>query len=255
MGTFDPNLLSFSLLFIASLFAGFVDSIAGGGGLISLPALISVGLPPQIALGTNKLQGTFGALSAAYTYARNGAAPLKPIRWGILYTFLGALLGAWAIQQMDAGFLKHLIPWLLLLVLSYTLASPRLGFKARRAIMPPNRFFLVFGLSLGFYDGFFGPGAGSFWTAAFLVLMGLEMTQASGYTKVVNFTSNIVALAMFVVGNNVLYSAGIIMAIGQIVGASVGSSLAIKKGARFIRPVFLTMVFLTLARMVYLNYA
>jgi uncharacterized protein len=252
--SFEPTVLNCLFLFGASLFAGFVDAIAGGGGLISLPALLSVGLPPQIALGTNKLQGSFGAFSAAYTYSRRGTAPLKPLIAGILHTFIGAMLGALAIQQLDAAFLKHLIPILLFVVLVYTLVSPRLGYEERRAMMPAPLFYMLFGLVLGFYDGFFGPGAGSFWTAAFLVFMGVSMTQAVGNTKVVNFTSNIVALGVFMFSGSVLYSVGLLMAVGQVIGARIGSNLAINKGTRFIRPLFLTIVFVTLARMVYLNY-
>ena len=114
--------------------------------------------------------------------------------------------------------------------------------------------YILFGLSLGFYDGFFGPGTGSFWTAALLVLLGYDMTQAAGTTRIMNFTSNIVALCVFIVGHNVLYRAGIYMAAGQIIGARIGSGLAIRNGARFIRPLFLVVVFLTIARLGYLYY-
>jgi len=254
MDTIHLSVLLHGLLFGAGLFAGFVDSIAGGGGLISLPVLLSVGLPPQLALGTNKLQGTFGALSAACNYVRKDKTTFSELYIGIAFTFVGAMLGAWAIQQLNAAFLKHLIPFLLLSVLVYTLLSKKLGHEARQAIMPRRLFYLIFGLGLGFYDGFFGPGTGSFWTAAYLVFMGLQMTRATGYTKVMNFTSNIVALAVFVANRNVLYSVGLTMALGQIIGARIGSNLAIRNGARFIRPFFLTIVFITLARMIYVNY-
>ena len=120
--------------------------------------------------------------------------------------------------------------------------------------MKPFFFYLIFGTTLGFYDGFFGPGAGSFWTAALLVFLGMEMTAAAGHTRVMNFTSNIVALGLFALGDNVLYSAGLTMAAGQIIGARVGSGLAIKKGAGFIRPPFLTVVFITILRLIHVNY-
>ena len=244
----------FAILFSGGLLAGFVDSIAGGGGLISLPVLLSVGLPPQLALGTNKLQGSFGTLSAALNYIRKGEADLKSSLPGIVFTLIGALTGAWSIQRLDPGFIKNIIPVLLLVVFVYTLFSKDLGMKNRHALMGTNGFFCIFGLGLGFYDGFFGPGTGSFWTAAFLVVLGLNMTKAAGYTRIMNFTSNVVALATFIVGGNVIYSAGICMALGQIIGARIGSGLAIKKGARFIRPVFLSVVFLTIARLGYVYY-
>ncbi|MBU1171774.1 MAG: TSUP family transporter [Proteobacteria bacterium] len=243
-----------ALLFATGLCAGFVDSIAGGGGLIALPVLLSAGLPPQLALGTNKLQGTCGTLTATINYIRKGEVRLKEALYGIGFTFIGAAAGAWAIQQMDGGFLKHLIPILLVLVFIYTVATPKLGFSEKKPTLTTPVFYLVFGLILGFYDGFFGPGTGSFWTAAFLLLLGLNMTKAAGYTRVMNFTSNIVSLTVFIIGGNVWFAAGLCMGAGQIIGARAGSGLAIKKGAAFIRPVFITVVFLTIARLVYVNY-
>lgn len=234
--------------------AGFVDSIAGGGGLISLPVLLSVGLPPQLALGTNKLQGSFGTFSASCNYIRYGKVDLKSSISGIFFTFIGAVLGAGLIQRLDPAFIKHLIPILLMAVFFYTLVSKDLGLATRRALMKPRMFFFGFGLALGFYDGFFGPGTGSFWTVALMVLLGQDMTEAAGVTRIMNFTSNIVALFVFVIGHNVLYSAGLCMAGGQIIGARIGSGMAIKKGARFIRPIFLSVVFLTIVRLGYIYY-
>ncbi len=250
----DLSLLTFILLFFTGLLAGFVDSIAGGGGLISLPVLLSIGLPPQLALGTNKLQGSFGTLSATINFIRKGKASLSDNVSGIAFTFIGAVIGAWAIQQIEAGFIRHIIPFMLLFVLIYTLLAKDLGTVQGRAKMGKNLFFMIFGLLLGFYDGFFGPGTGAFWTGALLILLGLDMTSATGTTRIMNFTSNIVALAVFVIGGNVLYSAGLTMAGGQIIGARIGSSMAIKKGAPFIRPIFLTMVCLTIVRLIYVNY-
>ncbi|MCP4347564.1 MAG: TSUP family transporter [Desulfobacterales bacterium] len=244
----------FAVLFTSGLLAGFIDSVAGGGGLITLPVLLSVGLPPQLALGTNKLQGSFGTLSASYNYIKKGEVKLKDCHIGILYTFIGAAAGSWAVQMLNPLFIKHVIPFLLLFVLFYTLFSPKLGDDDHEPRMKQNMFFLVFGMGLGFYDGFFGPGTGSFWTAVLCIFLGFNMTKASGITRVMNFTSNIVALSLFIIGNNVLYSVGIIMAIGQVIGARIGSNLAIQKGARFIRPVFLTVVLITIVRLVYLNY-
>jgi uncharacterized membrane protein YfcA len=250
----DLSAVSFGLLFLTGIVAGFVDSIAGGGGLISLPILLSVGIPPQMALGTNKLQGSFGTLAAAATFIRKGTVHLNENRHGIFFTFMGAVLGAWSIQQIDAGFIRHIIPVMLLFVFFYTLFSRDLGTCPGRPKMAKDLFFILFGLGLGFYDGFFGPGTGSFWTGGLLIVMGMDMTTAAGTTRIMNFTSNVVALAVFILGGNVLYSAGLCMAAGQVIGAGAGSSMAIKRGAAFIRPIFLTMVFLTIFRLVYVNY-
>lgn len=252
--TTDLTISTYTLLFLTGLCSGFVDSIAGGGGLIALPVLLSVGLPPEIALGTNKLQGSFGTLSASYNYIKKGVVKFNESMSGILFTLIGAILGACTIQQMEAGFIEEVIPILLLFVFIYTFFSKDLGYRSTSPKMPQHLFFFLFGLGLGFYDGFFGPGTGSFWTAALLILLGLNMKKASGITRIMNFTSNIVALTLFIIGGNVLYSAGICMAAGQVIGARTGSSLAIKKGIRFIRPIFLTVVFLTIVRLIYLTY-
>jgi uncharacterized membrane protein YfcA len=243
-----------AVLFFGGLLAGFVDSIAGGGGLIALPVLLSAGLPPSLALGTNKFQGSFGTLSASYNFIRKGKVDLKKSWVGIVFTLVGAGAGAGLIQHLDPSFLKNLIPIMLMVVFVYTLLNKQLGFKRREARMPQQGFFILFGLGLGFYDGFFGPGTGSFWTAALLVLLGYDMTRAAGTTRIMNFTSNIVALGIFIAGDNVLYQAGICMAVGQIIGARLGSGLAIRNGARFIRPIFLAVVFMTIARLGYLYY-
>lgn len=254
MPEFELTIPIFMILFSGGFCAGFVDSIAGGGGLISLPVLLSVGLPPQLALGTNKLQGTFGTLSSSYHYLRSGTVVLSEMVAGIGFTFIGAALGAWLIQLLDPGFIRHLIPIMLLLVLVYTILSKDLGIKSRDASMGKSFFFFLFGVALGFYDGFFGPGTGSFWTVALMILMGYDMTRAAGATRIMNFTSNIVALTVFMIGQNVFYAAGLSMALGQIIGARLGSGMAIQRGVRFIRPIFLTVVFFTIVRLGYLNY-
>ncbi|MBW2682106.1 MAG: TSUP family transporter [Deltaproteobacteria bacterium] len=241
-------------LFCVGFVSGLVDSIAGGGGLIALPALLFIGLPPQMALGTNKLQGSFGTFTAAWNYIKKGPATLREAVPGIFFTLLGATSGTLLIQSLDSALIKPLIPVLLLLVFIYTLFSGHLGKEDRAPKMNKNIFYALFGICLGFYDGFFGPGTGSFWTVAFMFFAGFNMTKATGYTKIMNFTSNIVALFWFILGGNVVYSIGLTMAAGQVVGARIGSNLAIKNGTGFIRPIFLTVVLFTIMRLVYMNY-
>jgi len=242
------------LLVFVGFLAGMVDSIAGGGGLIALPALLFIGLPPQVALGTNKLQGSFGTLSAAYNYIRKGQVTLKGALSGIIFTFIGATVGSCLVQRLDPGFIKPLIPFMLLAVFVYTLFAKNLGFTDRKAKLNALVFYAIFGIALGFYDGFFGPGTGSFWTVAFMYFLGANMTRATGYTKVMNFTSNIVALIWFILGGNVYYKIGLTMAAGQLIGARMGSNLAIHNGARFIRPFFLWVIFLTIVRLIYTSF-
>ena len=242
------------LLFGTGLVAGFVDSIAGGGGLITLPVLLSFGISPPQALGTNKLQSTFGSGSAAWHYAEAKTVPLRDCARGFALSFFGAALGALAVQQVDPSFLRRLIPMLLLAVAAYTLLKPQLGEKDLQPRMPHGRFDLVFGLTIGFYDGFFGPGTGTFWTMAYMLALGFNMTRATGYTKVMNFASNLSSLALFLAGGKVLFTAGLTMGVGQWLGARLGSRMVIARGTKFIRPIFIAVVLALTAKLIYDNY-
>ena len=242
------------ILFFTGTLAGFVDSIAGGGGLIAMPVLFSIGLPPAVALGTNKFQASFGSFSAALNYVRKGVVRVDKCIRGICFTLIGAALGAFTIQLIAGDFLEKLVPVLLLVVFCYTLLTPQMGYQVSEPKMGSDGFYVVFGLGLGFYDGFFGPGTGSFWMAAFLIVFGMDMRQAAGHTKIMNFTSNIVSLIVFLIGGKVLFGAGLCMAAGQFLGARAGSALAIQKGAGIIRPVFLFIVFVTIVKLAWQTY-
>jgi uncharacterized membrane protein YfcA len=248
------ELWQYPLLFLVGLVAGTVDAVAGGGGLITIPALLNLGLPVPLALGTNKFQSSFGSVSASVHFVRCGAVHLRDCRAGILTTLMGALLGAFVVQQIDATILKHVVPWLLAAILVYMLFRPQVGTEDREARLAPGLFYLVFGLGLGFYDGFFGPGTGSFWAIALVLLLGRSFTRATAITKVMNATSNVASLALFAAAGLVHVGAGLAMAAGQIVGGRIGAGLVVTRGARFIRPVFLTMVSLTLARLIWVSY-
>lgn len=188
------------LLFMAGLLAGLIDSIAGGGGLITVPVLLGVGLPPQVALGTNKLQASFGSGSAMLTFIRSGTVSLGDCRTGILFTAVGAILGTVTVQLLDPALLRLVIPWLLMGIVLYTVLTPRMGFDDIHPRMSRGPFFLLAGLILGFYDGFLGPGTGSFWVISLIFALGFNLIKATGYTKVMNFTSNITSLIMFILG-------------------------------------------------------
>ena len=243
------------LLFLVGLVAGFVDSIAGGGGLITLPVLLSFGLDPRHALGTNKLQATFGSGSAAWHYARAGTVQVKDCTRGFLLSLLGAALGTLAVRQVDPSFLKRFIPILLIAVAVYTLLRPQLGEKDLHPRMSRGAFDLIFGLLIGFYDGFFGPGTGTFWTMAFMLGLGFNMTRATGYAKVMNFASNLSSLVFFLPGGNVGWAAGLVMGVGQVLGAKAGSHMVITRGTRFIRPIFISAVLALTLKLLYDTYA
>jgi len=219
-----------------------------------VPVLLSFGLDAPVALGTNKLQAAVGSGSAAWHYARAKTVPLEDCARGFVLSLLGAALGTLAVERMDPSFLKRFIPILLLMVAIYTLLKPGLGDKDLRPRLAREWFDLTFGLGLGFYDGFFGPGTGTFWTMAFMLCLGFNLTKATGYTKVMNFASNLSSLAFFLLAGNVRFTAGITMAIGQLIGAKIGASMVIAKGTKFIRPIFISVVLALTLQLLYRAY-
>lgn len=244
----DLPLISLGFLFGAAVFGGFIDSIAGGGGIITLPALLAVGIPPHFALGTNKLQSSFGSFTAALNYRRGNLVRFRELTLGIGFTALGAFFGTTTIQALSADLLKQVIPALLVAIFVYMLCNPKLGVMHKPHRIAPWLFYLIFGCVIGFYDGFFGPGTGSFWTIAFAIWLGFDLKKATAHTKVLNFISNIVALVTFVLGGHVILFTGLIMGIGQVFGAFVGSHLVLRRGTRFVRIFFLCAVAATIAK-------
>lgn len=242
------------LLSLAGILAGFIDSIAGGGGIITVPALLSAGLPPHLALGTNKLQSSFGSFTATLRYRRSHLVKIRRTVWGIVFTTVGASIGTFTIQRISPAFLQKAIPILLLVVFNYMLLSPKAGAQRSRSRLAPLPFYALVGVGIGFYDGFFGPGTGSFWTVAFVVLLGHELKEATAHTKVMNFTSNVVSLIAFALGGHVVLIPGLVMGVGEVVGAALGSQLVIRRGVGFIRVFFLTVVAITVVRLVYVTY-
>ncbi len=230
----DPATLA--LLTLAATVAGFIDAIAGGGGLITLPALLIAGVPPAQAIATNKLQGTFGVASASVNYWRAGEIDLPLLKTAIVATAAGAALGALLVSRVDPAFLRPVMPWALIAAAAYFALSPYLRDHAPRTALAPLAFAFAAAAPIGLYDGFFGPGAGSLYTLAFLIAGGAGLMAATARAKVLNFTSNIVSLAVFVMAGQVDFAAGLPMAFGQAAGAWVGSHVALKHGAWIIRP-------------------
>jgi len=244
----------YPLLFLTGLAAGFVDSIAGGGGLITIPVLLNIGMPPQLALGTNKLQATFGSGSAAWHYGRAGLIDFNACRIGVLFTLIGATGGTLLVSQLPTDLLKQSIPWLLVVIALYFIFQPRLGEADRTARLDARGFHLIFGLGIGFYDGFLGPGTGTFWAMAYLLGLGFNLTRATAHTKVMNFTSNVASLAVFFAGGHCHLGAGLSMGLGQLLGARLGSKAVMRGGAKFIRPIFITVVLAVTARLLWQNF-
>lgn len=244
----------YPLLFATGFAAGLVDSIAGGGGLIAVPMLLTLGLPVPDALGTNKFQSMCGTFSATRHYVRQGLVDFRACRVGLVATFVGALIGVLTVQRIDSQVLARLIPWLLVLIFFYTIFRPKVGQQDHPPRMGTTAFYIIVGLGMGFYDGFFGPGAGLFWTILLIVLLGQNFTKATGHTKVMNLMSNVVSVAVFAYAGLIHFGAGITMGVGQVIGARIGSGMVTKRGASFVRPVFLVVVGAMLIRLLWVNY-
>lgn len=244
------------ILLGVALVAGFVDSIAGGGGLLTIPALMSVGLSPAQALATNKLQACAGSFSASVYFIRKGMVKLKDLDFAIFMTFVGSALGTVLVQMIDAGVLAQLIPFLMLAIAAYFLFAP--GAKdgeGSKAKMSMTLFACTAGIGVGFYDGFFGPGTGSFFAIAFVSLMGFTLTKATAHTKILNFTSNISSLLFFIAGGQVVWMVGGVMIIGQFIGAQLGSKVVMNKGQKIIRPMIVTISLVMTGKLLWEQYA
>ena len=228
--------------------AGLVDAIAGGGGLLTVPALLATGLPPQLVLATNKGQAAFGAVSSFVSFWSKGGIDRHRALRGFVCGFLGSLAGARVLLLVRPEPLKPIILVLLLAAAGFV-AYPRKAIPhprpwAMQALAP-----IAFGL--GFYDGFFGPGVGSMLIIAFVLVFGDTLTRASGNAKVVNLASNLAALLLFSVKGAVLWRIALPMAAANATGAFVGARLAVKRGDRFVRVIVLLVVTLLVVKMAY----
>ena len=231
------------LLFFVAAIAGWVDVIAGGGGLLTIPALILVGVPPAAAVATNKLQGSFGTAIASVYFVRKGAVDLTKIKLPICMTLLGSLAGSWFILQIDATALALFLPVLLVATGLYFLLAPNIDNQQRKQKIPLIAFALIIAPLLGFYDGFFGPGTGSFMALALVLCCGHSLPLATAHAKILNFTSNISSLAYFIIYGDIIWLAGLAMIAGQILGAVAGAKLVLKNGSALIKPVIVIVCF------------
>ena len=224
------------LLILAAFVAGFVDSIAGGGGLISVPALLLAGANPVEALATNKLQGTFGAGTAMVTYARAGHVRLRDQLGMAVISAIGGGLGALVAHLIPVGVLRVVMPVILVAVALFFALKPGLSDSDRVERIRPGVFAATAVPLIAGYDGFFGPGTGSFFMLAFVMLAGFGVLKATAHTKLLNFSSNIGSLCVFIPSGAMWWAVGLGMAAAQVAGASLGARLAMRVGARLIKP-------------------
>lgn len=233
------------LVFLAS----FVDAIAGGGGLISLPAYLVAGLPPVYAAGSNKFSSSFGTLLATIRYFRGGKLLWKPALCAVIGALPGAYVGAELLkvtpERFVSIFMLVAVPAVALLLVLRRDRQPEPKPVTGRTLVEC----LGVGLACGFYDGFFGPGTGTFLILLFTWLIGMDMVCASGTAKPVNLASNVAALTSFIIGGNVVYRLAIPAMICSLIGGYAGSAMALKRGARFIRVMMLAVMALLVIRM------
>jgi len=224
------------LLALAAFLAGFIDSIAGGGGLISVPALMLGGYSPVEALGTNKLQGLFGAGSATLTYAAKGHVDLSR-QWRVaILSAAGGAIGALLATIVPGEVLRLVLPIVLIAIALYFALKPNMDDVDRTERITPFVFGATIVPAIGFYDGVFGPGTGSFFMLAFVALAGYGVLKATAHTKLLNFASNLGGFAVFAMVGAVAWKTGLVMGVAQFLGARLGAGLAIRKGARLIKP-------------------
>ncbi|WP_334181451.1 TSUP family transporter [Novosphingobium sp.] len=233
---------AFSFLILIALMAGSIDALAGGGGLLTIPALMAAGVPPVAALATNKLQSTIGTGSAVLTFLRAGRIDMKAFAIPAAGAFAGSVLGATAVQHVNPSFLAGFVPVLLIAMGFYFLLAPKMSDEDRHARLGHVGITAVCSV-IGFYDGFFGPGTGSFLTTALVALAGLGLVRAIANTKFINLATNVAGLLAMIAGGEVLWILGFSMAAANIAGNQIGAWLAIRFGGRGVRPLLVVMSF------------
>ncbi len=248
----DPTTLF--LLCLVAFFAGFIDAIAGGGGLLTVPALLTAGLPPHLVLGTNKLAATFGSLTASYTYYRKKL--FDPLFWrhALLATAVGAFIGVLVVDNISKEKLETVLPVVILLAALYSLFAklPQDDQHMLPQASRRNRWTQrLQGLTLGFYDGIAGPGTGSFWMVSSMALYKINLLLTSGLARTMNFVSNGVALVTFGVLGHLHYQLGIAMGLCLMAGSYLGAHTAIRYGSKLIKPLFILMVMAIAGRLLY----
>ena len=252
----NPDLLNpeilLLLLTIAGI-AGFIDAIAGGGGLLILPVLLWTGLTPAQALATNKLQAVFGSFSATVRFLRQGTIDLRSMIRAIIFAFIGSACGTICIQLIDSAALEKLIPVLLISFALYFLFSPRVGDEDAKPRISLDLFSFTIAFVIGFYDGFFGPGTGSFFAMAFVMLLGYNLIKATAHAKLLNFTSNLAALIFFIIGGQVIWKVGLVMAVGQFIGGYLGAYMVLRHGSSLIRPLLVIISLSITLKLLFFN--
>jgi hypothetical protein len=247
------------LMCFFSLLAGFIDAVVGGGGLIQLPAILILmpGVPFPTLLGTNKFASMFGTTMAVYRYTRHVAVDWSTVVPATIAAFVCAFLGSRVVSLLNPALLRPLVLVLLIAVAIYVFVVKELGLihQPKHARLKARWLGILVGAALGFYDGFFGPGTGSFLIFAFVGIFGFDFLSASASAKVVNLATNVASVIYFAATDQLLYGLGFAMALCSVIGATLGSHLAIAKGSKFVRIFFLLIVGALIAKLAHTMFA
>ncbi|WCT73401.1 TSUP family transporter [Sphingomonas naphthae] len=233
-----PDIIA--LLALVAFVAGFIDALAGGGGLLTLPALLAAGIPPVAAIATNKLQSTFGTGGAFLAFARKGHIDFRRFALPGLAALIGSAGGAFTLTMVDPTFLKAFIPLLLIAMAIYFVAAPKMSDVDRHARLGQAGLCAAIAV-IGFYDGFFGPGTGSFFTTLLVAAGGLGLVRAIAHTKFLNFTTNVAAVMLMIAGGHVIWLLGGAMAVASVAGNQAGALAAMRFGGKGVRPLLVVM--------------
>jgi uncharacterized protein len=238
----------FLLVFVA-FFAGLISSIAGSGGILTLPALLWAGLPPLNALATNKVQSSLGTLSSVWNFFRRGHLDIKPLRLSVALAVAGSVTGTLVVQSLDTALLTRLIPFLLLAIAMFFLLSPKVSAADHPQRISQRWFACTAALAMGFYGGFFGPGMGSIMPFLFVWLLGHNLVKATAETKLMILAVNGTSALIFVFSGYVIWSLAFTMSVAQVFGARLGSNLVIKRGSGFVQPIITGVTLLMALRL------
>ena len=245
---FSVNLLI--ILFLVAIAAGFIDTLAGGGGLITMPALLLSGVPPLAALGTNKLQGSVGTATSTYMMLKHKRIQWHKVKYLMLLAFIGSALGSIAVQFVNVEVLSFIIPIVLLLITVYFAISPMPKEERSKPRLSKTKYKYMVVPTIGWYDGMFGPGTGSFFSLAGVSLRGYGLVNSTAIAKALNFSTNIASLFVFIIAGKFVLILGITMMFGQLIGAWFGSHCLFNIKPVYLRAIVICMCLGMLAKYV-----
>jgi uncharacterized membrane protein YfcA len=234
-----------------AFFAGLISSIAGSGGILTLPALLWAGLPPLSALATNKVQSSIGTLSSAWNFFRHGHIDIKPLIPVLFLGFIGSVTGTLAVQQLDSEILLKLIPFLLIAIAIYFLTMPKISPGDSQPKISQGWFACTAGLGMGFYGGFFGPAMGSIFPFLLVWLVARNLVTATAETKLMILVVNGTSAVIFIAGGHVLWGLAIAMSVAQMIGARLGSNLVMQRGSSLVQPIITTVTLLMAIKLLF----